>query len=115
MKKFAKWFAFNGVFMALVVAGACFGVAGAWACAVFAVWLLLILFLITVVGIELLDDKTFDQPIQRNVPRWLDIGYDILVSGVMVWTGHWFVALLYIATMFFQSIFLDAYNKRAKV
>lgn len=85
MNKLARWFLFNGLFAALLVAGFVYGIEGAENVALFIVWVtsIISLFFPTEKVVEVLREKKHMPPIKRSI----DGAFDVVVICFLVWHG----------------------------
>lgn len=93
-----RWCAMNGLLLTMLGLGVS-GTAGAMSVFTFAIWVWFAMVLIVTLA-----GKKIPVPKSKRVPRWLDVGYDILVIGILAWFGHAFLATLYLITMCGQSM-----------
>lgn len=93
--KALRWCVINGGFAALLIAGFGYGVVGAAACATFAVWFYTICSLL-LLAVPLAERN---KALRAPVPMWLDAMTDVTILGIMVWTGHWFLGIMYLVSV----------------
>ena len=111
MIKFAKalkWILFNAVFLGFIIGALFFDSEGAKNVTLFIVTITLISSIASVYSEETIKrraDKGF------SVSKWLDITFDVIVTGLFVWHGWWYCALAAFSTLIFQIAYREEVEK----
>lgn len=96
--KLARWFAVNTAVMLALIAGVG-GFTPAWLLVQFIIWFIFTpTFICHIARVKIKVDTSY-------LPIWLDRLYDVVFILILVCTGHWFYATLYLlAQVFGHSI-----------
>jgi len=98
MKKL-KWILVNGLFLVLFYFGYFEEIAGAKRLALFMAWISIFasFFMLTDPVIKKMKETG------RSVPAKVSVGYDLLVTGLLVWYGAWITAPFYFLHMLIEQ------------
>jgi hypothetical protein len=109
MKSIITWTVSNGLFAVSLYFWLVEGVKGAENVASFFIWLS---FVITVCVAAKIDDAVNQTKSKSSVPLWLDQLYDLIIIGILVWSGFFFFAGMYLFHMVILSYYKDRVEEK---
>lgn len=99
--KFLRWFLINFIFLAIIWIGIALDFEPVRNLVTFLFWLFLLFSFVFIAGAK-------TEPLRTTlakgpgVPRWLDVSYDILVVGILVWFGYFVLGSVYLFSIVLQ-------------
>lgn len=107
---YLRWFAANILFAVFLYLGLVEKIAGAWNVAVFYIYFCAVISLFTFsdIIVDALREKIDSG--KKYMPRVVDVTYDIILSGVLVWFGHIWLGSIY----FIHMVLCSAAWEKAK-